>query len=80
MAKGDQKVQSEDESSESESEFEWPSYDELVHLLNKYTKIIRKTRCENDKLENEMNIFLQSLNLVMSLETRMISWPVSSRS
>jgi hypothetical protein len=53
MAKGDRKVQSEDESSESESEFESPSYDELVHLLNKYNKIIRKTRSENDKLETE---------------------------
>jgi len=53
MGKGDWKVQSEDESSESENEFESPTYDELVHWLNKYTKIIRKTRGENDKLENE---------------------------
>jgi len=46
MVKGDRKVQSEDESSESENEFESPSYDELVHLLNKYSKIIRKTKGE----------------------------------
>jgi len=50
MAKGDRKVQSEDESSESDSEYESPSYDELVHLLNKYTEVIRKARNENDKL------------------------------
>jgi len=53
MDKGDQKVQSEDESSESDNEFESPSYDELVNLLNKYSKIIRKTRSENEKLGNE---------------------------
>ena len=53
MAKGDWKVQSEDESSESDSEFESPYYDELINLLNKYSKIIRKTRVENVKLENE---------------------------
>jgi len=46
MAKGDRKVQSEEESSESDNEFESPSYDELVHLLNKYSKIIRKIRGE----------------------------------
>jgi len=61
MAKGDRKVQSEDESSESDNEFESPSYDELVHLLNKYTKIIRKTRGENDKLENENESLLAKL-------------------
>ena len=53
MAKGDRKVQSEDESSESDSEFEPPSYDELVKFLNKYTKVIRKSRSENEKLELE---------------------------
>jgi len=52
LAKGDRKVQSDDESSESDSEFESPSYDELVHLLKKYSKIIRKTRSENEKLGN----------------------------
>ena len=53
MAKGDRKVQSEDESSESDSEYESPYYVELVKLLNKYTKDIRKTRSENEKLELE---------------------------
>ena len=53
MAKGDQKVQSDDDSSDSDSdnEFVAPSYDELVELLNSYIKIIRKTRAKNDKLE-----------------------------
>jgi len=61
MAKGDWKVQSEDESSESDNEFESPSYDELVHLLNKYSKIIRNTRGENEKLENENESLLAKL-------------------
>jgi hypothetical protein len=51
MAKGEQKVQSND--SDSDDEFDAPSYDELVKLLNKYTKIIRKTRNENDELQNK---------------------------
>jgi len=51
----------EDESSESDSEFESPSYDELVNLLNKYSKIIRKTRGENEKLENENESLLAKL-------------------
>ena len=34
-------------------EFESPSYDDLVKLLNQYTKIIRKTRAKNEKLEFE---------------------------
>jgi len=61
MAKGDRKVQNEDESSESDREYESPSYDELVHLLNKYTKVIRKARNENDKLENENDSLLAKL-------------------
>jgi len=61
MAKGDRKVQSEDESSESDSEYESPSYDELVKLLNKYTKVIRKTRSENKKLELENESLLAKL-------------------
>jgi len=57
MAKGDRKVQSEDESSESDSEYESPSYDELVQLL----KVIRNTRSENDKLEHENESLLAKL-------------------
>ena len=57
MAKGDWKVQSDDDSSgdengsDSDEEFESPSYDDLVKLLNQYTKIIRKSRAKNEKLE-----------------------------
>jgi hypothetical protein len=54
MAKGERKVQSndsdDDDDSDSDDEFDAPSYDELVKLLNKYTKIIRKTRNANDEL------------------------------
>jgi hypothetical protein len=56
MAKGEQKVQnnkSDDDDSDSDDEFDAPSYDELVTLLNKYSKVIRKTRNENDELQNE---------------------------
>ena len=53
MAKGERKVQNDDDSSgddhasnddsDSDDEFESPFYDDLVKLLNLYTKIIRKT-------------------------------------
>ena len=60
MAKGERKVQRDDDSSgddnasdgengsDSDEEFESPSYDDLVKLLNQYTKIIRKTRAKNE--------------------------------
>ena len=61
MAKGERKVLNDDDSSgddhasnddsDSDDEFESPSYDDLVKLLNQYTKIIRKTRAKNEKLE-----------------------------
>ena len=62
MAKGERKVSNNDDSSGDENasnddsdsdddEYESPSYDGLVKLLNQYTKIIRKTRAKNDKLE-----------------------------
>ena len=56
---GDRKVQSDDDSSgdengsDSDEEFESPSYDDLVVLLNDYTKIIKKTRAKNEKLKLE---------------------------
>jgi hypothetical protein len=54
MAKGEWKVQNneidDDDDSDSDEEFDAPSYDELVKLLNKYSKVIRKTRNENDEL------------------------------
>ena len=52
MAKGERKVQNNDDSSgddnasnddsDSDKEFESPSFDDLVKLLNQYNKIIRK--------------------------------------
>jgi hypothetical protein len=56
MAKGEQKVQnneSDDDDSDNDDEYDAPSYDELVNLLKKYSKIIRRTRNENDELQNE---------------------------
>ena len=35
---------SNNDSDSDDDEFESPSYDDLVKLLNQYTKIIRKTR------------------------------------
>ena len=70
MAKGEQKVQNDDDSSgddntnddengsDSDEEFESPSYADLVKLLNKYTKIIRRTRAKNEKLELEKDSLL----------------------
>ena len=68
MAKGERKVQNDDDSSgddnasnddsDSDEEFESPSYDDLVKLLNQYTKIIRKTRAKNEKLELENDSLL----------------------
>ena len=62
MAKGDKKVASlsDDESdSESEDEYDSPSYDELVKLLNKYSKVIIKTRAKNDELDSENTSLLE---------------------
>ena len=64
MAKGERKVQNDDNASDDENgsdsdeQFEPPSYDDLVKLLNQYTKIIRKTRAKNEKLELENDSLL----------------------
>ena len=68
MAKGEWKVQNDNESSggdhasnddsDSDDEFESPSYDDLVKLLNQYTKIIRKIRAKNKNVELEKNSLL----------------------
>jgi hypothetical protein len=54
IAKGERKVQNnesdDDDDSDSDDEYDATSYDELVKLLNKYSKVIRKTRNENDEL------------------------------
>jgi hypothetical protein len=50
LAKGDHKVQSDDDScgndSDNEEEFTAPTYDELANLLKEYTQVIRKTRAK----------------------------------
>jgi hypothetical protein len=53
MVKGDQKIQSDDGSSDSDEKFTTPSYDESVAFLNECTKIIRKTRDKNEKLKHK---------------------------
>ena len=86
MAKGEWKVQNDDDSSgddnasddengsDSDEEFESPSYDDLVKLLNKYTKIIRKTRAKNEMLElvndSPLAKYDSQKKLMMSLEKR----------
>ena len=74
MAKGERKVQNDDDSSgddhtsnndsDSDDKFESPSYDDLVKLLNQYTKIIRKTRTKNEKLELENDSPLAKYDIV----------------
>ncbi|XP_066351162.1 uncharacterized protein [Miscanthus floridulus] len=86
MSKGDRKVQSDDDSSGNESgsdsddEFEAPSYDELVALLNKYSKIRRKTRDKNEKLELENESLLAKYDIAKkaSIELRDENKVVSS--
>ena len=76
MAKGEQKVSNDDDSSgddhannddsdsdSDDDEFESPSYDDLVKLLNQYTKIIRKTRAKNEKLELENDSLLAKYDI-----------------
>jgi chromosome segregation ATPase len=75
MAKGERKVQNDDNSSgddnasddengsDSDEEFESPSYDDLVKLLNQYTKIIRKIRATNEKLELENDSLLAKYDI-----------------
>ena len=75
MAKGEWKVQNDNDSSgdnnasddengsDSDEEFESPSYDDLVKLLNQYTKIIRKTRAKNEKLELEKDSLLAKYDI-----------------
>jgi hypothetical protein len=75
MAKGEWKVQNDDDSSgddnasddehgsDSDEEFESPSYDDLVKLLNQDTKIIRKTSAKNEKLELENDSLLAKYDI-----------------
>ncbi|XP_066361321.1 SWI5-dependent HO expression protein 3-like [Miscanthus floridulus] len=49
--------------SDSDDEFEAPSYDDLVKLLNSYTKIIRKTTAKNERLELENESLLAKYDI-----------------
>jgi hypothetical protein len=70
MSKGERKVQSnnsdDDDDSDSDDEFDALSYDELVKLLKKYTKIIRKTKNENDELQNENESLSSKLDVAQN--------------
>ena len=93
MAKGEWKVQNDDDSSgddnasndesgsDSDEEFESPSYDDLIKLLNQYTKIIRKTRAKNKKLELENDSLLAKYGIVekASVELREENKTMSSK-
>jgi hypothetical protein len=74
MAKGERKVSHDDDSSgddhannndsdNDDDEYKSPSYDDLVKLLNQYTKIIRKTRAKNDKLEDKNDSLLAKCDI-----------------
>ena len=54
---------SNDDSDTDDDEFESPSYDDLVKLLNQYTKIIRKSRSKNEKLELKNNSLLAKCDI-----------------
>ena len=73
MAKGERKVSNDDDSSgddhannddsdsdSDDDEFESPSYDDLVKLLNQYTKIIR---AKNEKLEIKNDYLLAKCDI-----------------
>jgi hypothetical protein len=58
------KYNSDDENgSDSDEEFELPSFDDLIKLLNQYTKIIRKTRAKNEKLKLENDSHLAKYDI-----------------
>jgi hypothetical protein len=72
MAKGERKIQSNDsddndDDSDSDDEFDASSYEEFVKLLNKYTKIIRKTRNENDELQNKNESLSSKLDVAQKI-------------
>ena len=92
MAKGERKVSNDDDSSGDEhasnddsdsddDEFESPSYDDLVKLLNQYTKIIRKSRAKNEKLELKNDSLLAKCDIAekASVELREANDAMSSK-
>ena len=94
MAKGERKVSNDDDSSGDEhandddsdsdsydDEYETPSYDNLVKLLNQYTKVIRKSRAKNEKLEIKNDSFLAKCDIAekASVELREANDAMSSK-
>ena len=91
MAKDERKVSNDDDSSgddhasnddsDSDDEFESPLYDDLVKLLNQYTKIIRKTRAKNEKLELKNDSLLAKCDIAekASVELREANDAMSSK-
>ena len=91
MTKGERKVQTDNDTSgvdnasnddnDSDDEFESPSYDDLVKLLNQYTKIIRKIRAKNENLELENDSLLAKYGIAekASVELREENKIVSSK-
>ena len=90
--KGERKVSNDDDSSgddhasnndsnSDDDEFESPSYDDLVKLLNQYTKIIRKSRAKNEKLELKNDSLLAKCDIAekASVELREANDAMSSK-
>ena len=92
MAKGERKVSNHDESSSDEhainddsdsddDEYESPSYDDLARLLKQYTKIIIKTRANNEKLEAKNDSLLAKCDMAekANIELREANDAISSK-
>ena len=62
-------------------QFESPSYDDLVKLLNQYTKIIRKSRAKNEELEIKNGSLLAKCDIAekASVELREANDAMSSK-
>ena len=72
---------SNDDSDSDDGEYESPSYDDLVKLLNQYTKIIRKSRAKNEKLEAKNDSLLAKYDIAekASVELREANDAISSK-
>ena len=70
-----------DDSDSDDDEFESPSYDDLVKLLNQYTKIIRKSRAKNEKLELKNDSLLAKCDIAekASVDLREANDAISSK-
>ena len=76
MAKGEQKVQLENDivedcDSDSDDEYASPTYDELADLLKEYTQIIRKSKAKCDKLKYENEFLTAKYDIVVKASEEM---------